>query len=48
MQRPLLGVQIVETTPELRAHLGGSADAGILVGKVMDEMPAKEAGMHGW
>jgi membrane-associated protease RseP (regulator of RpoE activity) len=44
--RPLLGVQIVDTTPELREHLGGSADAGILVGKVMDDMPAQEAGME--
>ena len=43
--RPLLGVQIVDTTPELREHLGGSADAGILVGKVMEGMPAEEAGL---
>jgi membrane-associated protease RseP (regulator of RpoE activity) len=46
VNRPLLGVQIVDTTPELREHLGGTADAGILVGKVMDDMPAREAGME--
>ena len=44
--RPLLGVQIVETTPELREHLGGTEDAGILVGKVMEGTPAEEAGVE--
>ena len=33
--RPKLGVQLVATTPELREHLGGGRDRGVLVGKVM-------------
>jgi len=44
--RPKLGVQLVETTPELRVFLGGTEDAGVLVGKVMSDMPAKAAGVE--
>ena len=43
--RPMLGVQLVETTPELREHLGGSDDAGVLVSKVLSGTPAREAGI---
>jgi membrane-associated protease RseP (regulator of RpoE activity) len=43
--RPKLGVELVETTPELREHLGGGRDRGVLVGKVMSEMPAEKAGL---
>jgi predicted metalloprotease with PDZ domain len=43
--RPKLGVQLVETTPELREHLGGGADRGVLVGKVMSGKPAEQAGV---
>jgi len=43
--RPTLGVQLVETTPELREHLGGSDDAGVLVSKVLAGTPAREAGI---
>ena len=43
--RPKLGVELVETTPELREHLGGGRDRGVLVGKVMSGMPAEEAGL---
>ena len=46
MHRPRLGVQLVETTPELREHLGGHAEAGVLVGKVMKGMPAEMAGIR--
>jgi len=44
--RPKLGVQLVETTPELRVFLGGNEDTGVLVGKVMSGMPAEAAGVH--
>jgi len=44
--RPKLGVELVDSTPELREHLGGSADEGVLVGKVMDDMPAADAGIE--
>ena len=43
--RPKLGVQLVETTPELREHLGGGRDRGVLVGKVMSGTPAEKAGL---
>ncbi len=43
--RPKLGVELVETTPELREHLGGSDDAGVLVGKVLSGTPAQKAGV---
>ena len=41
--RPKLGVELVSTTPELREHLGGRRDAGVLVGRVLDGMPAEAA-----
>jgi predicted metalloprotease with PDZ domain len=44
--RPKLGVQLVETTPELREHLGGSEDAGVLVSKVLSGTPAARAGIE--
>jgi len=44
--RPKLGVQLVDTTPELRVFLGGNEDVGVLVGKVMSGMPAEAAGIH--
>ncbi len=43
--RPRLGVELVETTPELREHLGGSGEAGLLVGKVLSGTPAQKAGV---
>jgi S1-C subfamily serine protease len=44
--RPKLGVQLVDATPELREHLGGNAETGVLVGKVMRGMPAEAAGVE--
>jgi len=43
--RPRLGVQLVETTPELREHLGGDLDHGALVGKVIAGTPPEKAGL---
>ena len=44
--KPKLGVQLVETTVELREHLGGSEDEGVLVSKVLDGTPAERAGLR--
>jgi predicted metalloprotease with PDZ domain len=44
--RPLLGVQLVGPTPELREHMGAEPDAGVLVSKVLPGMPAMEAGVQ--
>jgi S1-C subfamily serine protease len=44
--RPKLGVQLVQPTPELREHLGGDPDAGVLVSKVLEEMPAEFGGVE--
>lgn len=43
--RPRLGVELVETTPELRQHLGGSKEAGVLVGRVLPDSAAAKAGL---
>jgi len=45
-QRPRLGVRLIEVTPELREHLGGQPDSGVLVGQVMKGMPAEMAGVQ--
>lgn len=44
--RPKLGVQLVETTPELREHLGGDEDSGVLISKVLRNTPAEDAGLQ--
>jgi C-terminal processing protease CtpA/Prc len=44
--KPKLGVQLVETTVELREHLGGGEDEGVLVSKVLSGTPAERAGIH--
>jgi len=43
--RPRLGVELVETTPELREFLGADREAGVIVGKVIAGMPAEHAGV---
>ena len=44
--KPLLGVELVETTPELRTHLGGTKEAGVLVGRVLGDSAAEKAGVR--
>ena len=44
-QKPLLGVEMVETTADLREAMGGSKDAGVLVGKVLSGSAAEKAGL---
>lgn len=44
--RPKLGVELVEVTPELREHLGGDGETGVLVGKVLSGMPAEDGGIE--
>ena len=43
--RPLLGIEMVETTPELRETMGGTKDAGVLVGKVLSGTAAEKCGL---
>jgi len=43
--KPLLGVELVHTTPELRESMGGRKDAGVLVGKVLSGGAAEKAGV---
>jgi membrane-associated protease RseP (regulator of RpoE activity) len=40
-----LGVQLINITPELRAHYGAPRDAGVLVGAVEPDSPAAKAGL---
>ncbi len=43
--KPLLGVEMIETTPELREAMGGSKSAGVLVGKVLAGSAAEKGGL---
>lgn len=45
-RRPALGVELVDVTPELREHLGGDPDTGVLVGRVLPGTPAEAAGVR--
>jgi membrane-associated protease RseP (regulator of RpoE activity) len=45
-RRPLLGVQLVGVTDELREHLGGEEGTGVLVSKVLAGTPAEDAGIE--
>ena len=45
-RRPMLGVSLTETTPDLREHLGADKDRGVLVSKVLGGMPAEDAGIE--
>jgi serine protease Do len=45
-RRAVLGVQLVEVTPELREHLGAEEGTGVLVSKVLQGTPAENAGVH--
>jgi membrane-associated protease RseP (regulator of RpoE activity) len=44
--RPLLGVQVSGTTADLRLHLGGDEDAGLLVSRVYERSPAEQGGVE--
>ncbi len=45
-RRAMLGVQLAQTTPDLREHLGAPRDAGVLVSKVLDDSVARRAGIR--
>jgi C-terminal processing protease CtpA/Prc len=45
-RRGYLGIQLIEITPELRAHYGVARDAGVLVGAVEPDSPAAKAGIE--
>ena len=44
-RKPLLGVELVSTTPELREAMGARKDAGVLIGKVIEGTAAEKAGV---
>ena len=41
-----LGVELTDSTPELREHLGAPRDGGVLVSRVQEGSPAAEAGIE--
>ena len=45
-RRGYLGVELIEMTPDLRAHYGVPRDAGVLVGSVETDSPAAKAGIE--
>jgi len=45
-RRGYLGVELIEMTPDLRAHYGAPRDAGVLVGSVESDSPAAKAGIE--
>ncbi len=45
-ERPRLGVELVDVTGELREHFGAKRDEGVLVGRVLPDTPAEEAGVE--
>ncbi len=44
--RAWLGIDLIEVTPELRAHWGAPRDAGVLVGTIDKDGPAERAGVQ--
>ena len=46
IHKPKLGVELVQPTSELREHYGAPSDAGVIVGKVLEGMPAEDAGIR--
>jgi len=46
IHKPKLGVELVQPTSELREHYGAPSEAGVIVGKVLEGMPAEEAGVR--
>lgn len=44
--RPVLGVELVEVTPELRQHLGARDNEGVLIGRVIEDSAAEAAGLE--
>lgn len=41
----VLGIEVTELNDSLREHFGAPADAGVLVARVRDDMPAAKAGL---
>jgi hypothetical protein len=46
IKHAVLGVQLVELTPELRSHFGVTENVGVLVSKVISESAAERAGIE--
>ena len=45
-KRGVVGVSVVDLTPELREHLGGTKNSGVLVGSLENGGPAEKAGIR--
>ncbi len=45
-RRGMLGVSLMDLTPELRDHYGAPADVGVMVAKVEEDGPAVKAGVR--
>jgi hypothetical protein len=45
-RKPMLGVQLVHVTDELREHLGGEEGTGTLISKIVSGSPAEDAGIE--
>lgn len=41
-----LGVELVDLTPELRAHFGVPADRGVMIARIREDSPASRAGLQ--
>jgi len=44
--RGFLGVELTQLTPELRQHFGVPGDSGVMVGRVVEDSAAAEAGLQ--
>ena len=44
--RAVIGLELVDITPELRQHFGADKAAGVLVSRVVDDGPADRAGVR--
>ncbi|MEL7061617.1 MAG: PDZ domain-containing protein [Acidobacteriota bacterium] len=43
--RGFLGVEVQKLTPELRTHFGVPSDAGVMIGRLVEDGPAGQAGL---
>jgi membrane-associated protease RseP (regulator of RpoE activity) len=46
VRRGYLGVELIELTPELRAHFGAPEDAGVMIARVVSGSPADRVGLR--
>lgn len=46
LQGGYLGINMVDLTPELRAHFGAGDDAGVMISRIADDSPAAACGLQ--